>query len=248
MITDRQREQLEEIFARGLVSGIGTEEQTCLEGAIGLVMHGRLNSNPSCVADPDRTWGIVINFAKWSSPQARAEALLPVALAQIGTAGTDRARWVELVALGTARRVLPLALAAVGLVDHAKKCDMAARRNALHATTTAARLAEISYEYSARALYVTHRECLYRNVEASRFAAGSACHAVNALVAHEDGRYADSANQAAFACIEAANCAAIGETNYDTCDTNPNVVRDRVLREAVQVALDAYRAEGRYRD
>ena len=118
-----QRKQLEEIFDRGLTAGIGSATgRTCIEGALSLVFDGELGDQPSCVASPDRVWAIQINDADWPSPEARAKALLPIALAQAGTAGTDRTAWVQAVVLGTIQRVLPIALEAVGLADEAEAC------------------------------------------------------------------------------------------------------------------------------
>lgn len=170
--------KLREIFARGLTDGLGSADgQTCIQGAISLATTGELSDTPECVADEDRLWSITINDAPWSSPEARAEALLPIALAQIGTAGTDRSVWVERVVLGTIQRVLPIALDAGGLGEHAETCRRATTLEEAQGAANAA--------YTAA-------------YDAARAAA----------------RAADAAN-------------------------------DAVLREAVAVALDAYRAEGR---
>jgi hypothetical protein len=106
---------LEEIIGRGLVAGLGDERQTCIEGAISLACGGDLSDSPPCVAQEDREYAISVNDAPWSSPAARAEALLPLALAQVGTAGSDRQAWVERLVIGTVRRVLPMALTAAGV-------------------------------------------------------------------------------------------------------------------------------------
>ena len=44
-------EKLREIFARGLVSGLGDANQTCIEGAIALACGGDLSDSPPCVAN-----------------------------------------------------------------------------------------------------------------------------------------------------------------------------------------------------
>src|SRR6185503_15523625 len=141
-------DKLKQIFARGLVSGIGDTNQTCIEGAISLACGGDLSDSPACVANPDREFSIKINDASWSSNAARAEALLPLALAQIGTTGRDRSAWVKSVALGTIRRVLPMALRAVATIssdkhkkplnDAADKCANAVDLSAASAASAAA--------------------------------------------------------------------------------------------------------------
>ena len=156
-ITAGQEQRLREIIGRGLIAGIGSETgQTCIEGAIALSIGERLTTTPSCVGNEDRNWAILINDAPWSSPAARAEALLPIALAQTGSAGTDRTVWVLAVALGTIRRVLPLALRAAGMVDEADACSIArdlpsARLAAAAAARTAKALRAGAAEAVARA-------------------------------------------------------------------------------------------------
>lgn len=117
-------DMLRTLIARGLGAGIGDGETiTCVEGAIALASGEGLTDEPSCAHEVDRAWAIGINDAGWSTPQARAEALLPIALAQIGTAGTDRRAWAEAVVLGTTRRVLPVVLREAGFHEHAASCE-----------------------------------------------------------------------------------------------------------------------------
>jgi len=106
------------LIAPGLVRGLGTATpgSMCLEAAVSLAVHGTFGDAPPCVAAADRDYAIRINDAAWSSPQARAEALLPLAIAQIGTAGTDRTAWVRRLVEGTIRRVLPVTLRAAASV------------------------------------------------------------------------------------------------------------------------------------
>ena len=76
---------------------------------------------------PCRDFTAILNDAPdWSSPQARAEALLPLALAQLGAADADWAEWVRLLALRTVREVVPIALRAYELdEDLTTACEQA---------------------------------------------------------------------------------------------------------------------------
>lgn len=148
---DEKRKQevaakLRELIPQGLTGGVGRGEpgSLCVEAAICLAMGEPHGDEPTCVAAPDRAFAIRINDAAWSSKAARAEALLPLALAQLGTAGTDREAWVRRVVEGTIRRVVPLALrrAARAAPSHAERLEAAAARCAAEGTKDAARAAE----------------------------------------------------------------------------------------------------------
>ena len=147
---DEKRKQevasrLREIIPQGLVGGVGRGEpgSLCVEAAISFAMGEPHGDKPSCVAAADRDFAIRINDAAWSSKAARAEALLPLALAQLGTAGTDREAWVRRVVEGTIRRVVPLALrhAARAVPSHAERLEAAAARCEVEGTKDAAKAA-----------------------------------------------------------------------------------------------------------
>jgi len=123
-MTPEQRQKLVEIVNAGLVSGLGEPRpgNLCVEAAVCLALGEAHSDRPSCVAEPDRVFAIRINDAAWSSREARAKALMPLALAQLGTAGTDRSAWAQALALGTVQHVLPIALRAAGLTEHAERC------------------------------------------------------------------------------------------------------------------------------
>ena len=88
--------KLREIFDRGLSHGLGRlDSSMCIEAAIAISCGEGFSDRPKCVHTVDRGFAVQINDAKWSSPQARAEALWPLALAQLDTAGKDRSKWVE---------------------------------------------------------------------------------------------------------------------------------------------------------
>lgn len=240
-LTAQQYKHLLAIFDRGLCSGIGDEHVTCLEGAIASVVDGHLTDEPSCVAAADRSWGMVINDAPWSGPMARAAALLPVAVAQIGTAGRNRSAWSQRVALGTMRRVLPVALDAIGLESYATRCREATDDDAAAASCEAVK--------AARAARITENdadapEALLRRLQRrlpTRFdyvvdVAAAVHQAVrDAAVARED---ADAA-AATRAAVAAAGAAVLG-------DVVGGGLQQAVLRDAVAIALDAYDAEGRH--
>lgn len=110
MITEETKSKLREVIGAGLVAGAGNPVpgQMCVEAAICFAFGEPHGDAPTCVAEPDRDYAIRSNDARWPSDQARAEALLPLALASLGTAGTDRGPWVRRLAEGTIRRVVPI--------------------------------------------------------------------------------------------------------------------------------------------
>ena len=119
MILEEKRRRITEVVSHGLVVGTGrpVPGELCLEAAICLALGLRHGAQPPCIAEADRRFAIALNDAPWSSPMARAAGMLPLGLAQLGTAGTDRREWVRRVVEGTTRRVLPIALRAAA-VEH----------------------------------------------------------------------------------------------------------------------------------
>jgi len=211
------KERLRQIIPLGLTAGLGSNEpgKMCVEAAICFALSEPHSEQPSCVSELDRRFSIVINDAGWSSPLVRAEALLPLAIAQLGTLNTSRRIWVTHIILGTIKRVLPLALDAVGMTDHAQAC-----RNI--ETLDDAKVAVKAAEKSLSAATGT-------------LAAAYAFSAAVAVTAVEETNVAAAANAAIFC----SNATFYSDT------ANFNVTRDAVLCEAVAIALDAYKAEGR---
>lgn len=221
-------ETLREIIGAGLVDGLGEPRpgELCVEAAICLALGEPHGDEPSCVHAADRDFAVVINDAKWSSPQERAEALLPLALAQLGTAGQYRSRWVKLLAENIVRRVVPMALRAA-----ASRQDNETRRNALrHAAT---RCEEEGTPEAAEAAYATAALAAKSAAYAAKSAAYSAFKAAYAV---HDAAY--SANAAIYAADAAASAAAALSLHAAAAHK-----RDEVLRAAVQCALDAYAEE-----
>lgn len=124
MSNETVRAKLDEFLSRGLCSGSGTADgQVCVEQAIALACGEKLTDSPTCVSPVVRAFAIRLNDASWSSPQARAYGLRAFALAQLGTRGLDERRFVTKLAELTMRRVLPIALRAVGLPVEADRCE-----------------------------------------------------------------------------------------------------------------------------
>lgn len=146
-ISKKQRKKVEEVIRQGLVRGLGEPRpgETCLEGAISLAMGYPHGDTPSCVAVADRTLAIALNDMFQCTPVERAKLLLPIGLAQLGTAGEDRSAWVRALVLGTIRRVLPALLEAYGLDEHARACrdarDLEEGAKASRAAASATQLA-----------------------------------------------------------------------------------------------------------
>lgn len=225
---DNIQKKLREIISQGLVSGLGEPQPglLCVEAAICLALGEPHSDRPSCVAEKDRAYAIAINDATWSSPEARARALLPLALAQLGTAGTDRSEWVRRLVEGTIQRVLPIALRAAAKVatgEHSSRLASAADRcerdGDRAAARAAARAADAAYA-AADARAAAYAADAARATDAAYAAAAYAhAYAVGAAAAY--------AAAAARAAAHAAGAAAA----------------DEVLRASVQVAIDAYSAE-----
>lgn len=149
-MTPEQKEavsaKLREIIPQGLVSGLGkpVPGSLCVEAAICLAMGEPHGDAPTCVHDVDRTFSIRLNDAAWSSDKVRADSMLPLALAQLGTAGTDRSEWLKRVVEGTIRRVIPVALREAAKLNpaHAEQLESAAKRCEIEGTKNAADAAD----------------------------------------------------------------------------------------------------------
>ena len=142
-ITQEIRDAVTAAVSTKLVSGLGEPEpgKMCIEAAVCFALGEAHGDSPSCVAEPDRSFAVALNDAAWSSAEARAEAMLPLALAQLGTAGEDRTEWVRAVALGTVQKVLSTALRASGLEANAVECEGVADLDTAWAAASAARYA-----------------------------------------------------------------------------------------------------------
>lgn len=214
---DAVRARLAEIVSSGVVADIGTREpgRCGIDAAICWAEGAAHGDTPSTVAPADLGYLRQIADGAWPSPQARADALLPLALAAVGTATANRKAWAEAVTRGTAARVLPLVL------------DAAADHHHNPRTATEMRSA-------ADLLRARH---ILRGIEAALSFSGRSCTFVNSS-AHTAQRAAGAANAAVMwrDTTQAGRVACFGAWIVDPAT---------VLREAAAVALDAYRAEGR---
>lgn len=157
------RARLGDIIPRGLSRGVGSRDgAVCVEAAIAWAEGGPHSDAPACVAPEDRAFWMRLNDAPWASDEARAAAMLPPALAQVGTAGSDRSAWVARVVEGTIRRVLPLALRVAADAHHdgrhrdalreaADRCEREGTREAAVAAYAAADAADAAYAARAAA-------------------------------------------------------------------------------------------------
>lgn len=214
--------KLYEIAQRGFCCGYGNPaERLCVMSAVALAMGEPHSGEPTCVAGADQIYAVAINDAEWESAEERADALLPLGLAAMGTAGTDREPWVRRLVEGTIRRVVPIHLRALaGLApDHAPALEAAALRCETEASADAARAAAAA----AAAAYVAPADDATAATAAddATVAADYAADAYAATADDDDATVADAAH-AAYA-------------SHSTV----------ALRESVEVALDAYAAEGR---
>jgi hypothetical protein len=149
-------EKLKEIFPQGLVRGLGNPKpgELCVEAAICLALGEPHSDKPSCVHEVDREFAIVLNDSAWSSDKARAEAMLPLAIAQLGTAGKDRTEWVKRVIEGTIRKILPMALrAAADAAANAAYYATYYATTAINAINAVAKAAYNSADYAEYADY-----------------------------------------------------------------------------------------------
>jgi hypothetical protein len=112
MDTEEIRNQLMGIVPHGLVKGLGNPVagEVCAMAAVSLAACEPHSDQPSCVAEPDRAFAICINDARWAYNQERAAWMLPLILAAVGTAGTDRTMWAKALKEGSIRLVLPATL------------------------------------------------------------------------------------------------------------------------------------------
>ena len=177
----------------------------------------------SCVADPDRDYACAIVDSAWSSPEARAQHMLPLAQAQRGTAGTDRAAWEARVLEGTIRRVLPLALHAAARVHP----DALIRAMLLAAADRCA--SDGTREAAGFAAYATYANATDAAKDTDAYTVYAAYAAVaNAVSAAYAAKTAKAVAYAVYAVY-----AVVGDDS------------DLLLTTAVSVALNAYAAEGR---
>ena len=184
------RERLTELVAHGLCAGKGTGKpgNLCSEQAVALAAGEPLSDKPACVAAEDRVFAVRLNDALWPSKMDRAHGMLPLLLAQLGTAGTDRTRWVRYLVEGTIRRVLPYALRRAAIshsdLEHRLALEAAARDCEEHGTRESAQRARrISADADADAAYaVAYAYAAYAVAVAANAARCADCAGAAALL------------------------------------------------------------------
>jgi hypothetical protein len=88
LLSPERIQKFDEILSRGLCRGKGNQDgQMCIEAAITQVLDLPFSDQPYCVTKEIRDFKISLNDKKWSSPQARAEGLRNLGIAQIGSQG-----------------------------------------------------------------------------------------------------------------------------------------------------------------
>jgi hypothetical protein len=139
--------KVRDIVDVGLVAGVGRAEpgHLCVEAAVCLALGLPHGDEPPCVAPSLRRLKIALNDKAWSSPQARAQGLRRLAIAQLGSAGVlDETAFRARVTEMTIRRVVPLALRVAAKVNprHADRLEAAAVRCEQDGTREAAQTAD----------------------------------------------------------------------------------------------------------
>lgn len=205
-------EKLDELFARGLCSGIGAPGgQVCIEAAIALACGEELNDAPACVHPAVQAHSITLNDALWSSPQARAAGLREYALAQLGTTEIDGIEFVNRLTLATVREILPLTLKEAWLEKEALACE--ATTTLQEAVEAAARAADAAARAAMRAAATAAdaaagARAARRMATAARVAADAAAGARVAIAAGARAARAMAAGAAADAAVDVAARAA----------------------------------------
>lgn len=198
---------------QGLSRGPGqpVPGKMCVEAAVSFALSLPHGDDPGCVAQSLRTFKIVLNDARWSSPQARARGLRRLGLAQL-----DSHRGLDEIEF--ARRVLRLAM--TQQVPAALRAAASVHRNPTHVAALNQAAAECERQADAGA-FLNAKEVArtaYLDPTARTWSpAESACLAANAIVEAADEVGAATVVKAASAAIHAADAAqlAFGENARD---------------------------------
>jgi hypothetical protein len=158
-VTRAHAEKIVELLGHGLSSGLGTPEpgKMCVEALVCYALGLPHGDDPDCVSPALRSLKISLNDKPWSSPQARANGLRRLAVAQLGSAGALNDReFARRVAEMTIRVMVPLAMraAATRVTSHAEAFEVAAVRCETEGTWEAAQAIEQTapaYAYAASA-------------------------------------------------------------------------------------------------
>jgi len=186
MVTPQERIRVKKTINAGLVVGWGqpVAGETSLAGAICIGLSIEFEAQPAIIADPDYVFAMRLHDAFDGTPAERAELFVPIGLAMLATAQSDRSLWAAAVARGCVERVLPLAFRAVGgaeLLAAALDCEADPSEAKAHAAKVAARgvpILETTAACAAKALW--RGDNVYG---AAKDAAKAACAGGNATIA-----------------------------------------------------------------
>jgi hypothetical protein len=232
-ITEAIARKVVEVVDAGLVNGKGKPipGQMCVEAAVCFAMGLPHGDNPACVSPALRRLKIALNDRAWSSPQARAQGLRRLAVAQLGSAGVlDDADFRHRVVDMTIRKAVPVGLRA------------AARVNPAHALALEAAAVRCETEG-------TRESCQHARAIASAAAAADAADAA----AHAAAYAADAAAAAAYAYAAAAAAADADAYAYAAAAADAyayayaDAAAAAAAADAAAAAADAY-AYARTRD
>ena len=134
------------LVARGMPPGLGDTEHACVMACLNLACGGKLTdaAESPCVLPSAADFAVRLNDANWSSPTARASGMHDLGLALLGTAAIDMVEFARRLAEGTIRRVLPIALRAVGLKKEADRCEEEGTMESAAAASYADRVLSVS--------------------------------------------------------------------------------------------------------
>src|ERR1700685_3706327 len=97
------------ILSRGLSRGVGSRDNTmCIEAAICTVMGLPHGDDPGCVTPSVMSFKVRLNDSRWSSPEARAQGLYQLGLAQLDSLGVvDSVEFAKAISNSTIRVLIP---------------------------------------------------------------------------------------------------------------------------------------------
>lgn len=191
----------------GLSSGLGTPTpgNMCVEAAVCYAMGLPHGDKPTCVDSVIRQVKISLNDAQWSSKATRASGMRRLAVLQLGTkdSGFNQVEFAKKLAMMTITTILPLALTAAGLHDHAVKCQAA----------TTLKEAESAAKYAASAAYYAAKYAAY--YAASDAANASKCAAYYAAKCAASDAARCAASSAKYA---ASSASSVSSAKYAASD------------------------------
>ena len=225
--------QFDSILSKGLSQGLGHRHtgEMCIEAAICTVLDLPHGDDPGCVAKSVRSFKISLNDRNWSSPQARAQGLRDLGLAQLGSLGVvSDVEFVFLVAKKTIQRILPPLFRSF----HRAEFDLVAERCEKEGTKEAAYAANAAYMAAYAASAATN--AAYMAAYAASAATNAAAYAASAATNAATNAAANAAYMAVNAAAHAAAHAAAKAVNAAATPTP-----DFYLLLSASIALETLR-------